>query len=117
MNPGTLASGSRLAHDTSREQGPLALPFRRRCGRPFAFAAGDVMETTRRGFFGAVAAALIATRILPTVAAKAAPAAAPLPGYGGTAGGGKSMALTFRGAPVIFNEDAPATRFYYVRRG
>jgi hypothetical protein len=39
MNPGTLASGSRLAHDTSREQGPLALPFRRWCGRPFAFAA------------------------------------------------------------------------------
>jgi hypothetical protein len=74
-----------------------------------------MMETTRRGFFGAVAAALVATRLLPAVAAKA-PAAAPLPGYYGTAGGGKSMELMFRGAPVVFDEDAPATRFYYVRR-
>lgn len=73
------------------------------------------METTRRGFFGTVAAALVATRMLPAAAAKV-PAAAPLPGYGGSAGGGKSMALTFRGVPVVFDEDAPPTRFYYVRR-
>jgi hypothetical protein len=74
-----------------------------------------MMETTRRGFFGAVAAALVATRLLPAVAAKAPPVA-PRPGYYGTAGGGKSMALTFRGVPVVFDDDAPATRFYYVRR-
>jgi hypothetical protein len=73
------------------------------------------METTRRGFFGAVAAALVATRLLPAVTSTA-PAAAPLPGSFGTAGGGKSMALTFRGAPIVFDEDVPATRFYYVRR-
>ena len=74
------------------------------------------METTRRGFFGAVAAALVATRMFQAVAPKAPAAVAPLPCYGGSAGGGKSMPLTFRGVPIVFDEDAPATRFFYVRR-
>jgi hypothetical protein len=76
-----------------------------------------VATLTRRGFFGTVAALAVGARVAPTVAAPSAPVlqlhnrllthGGPYVLYGGTAGGGKSLALTFHGHPLIWDEEWP----------